>query len=245
MVSNFNTYLGGEGQLPDPVMESQLGAGNVPAHRGLAYVVFSELDLDPFGNVIPTMNFEVVSDCVPTYTTTANQDAPDMRSQMWLQIENVQPVQVGNSGLFGWAWGHPGRHHTDLKALSDHPVWLDVAGEGQLHPSMVNLPSPFPLDYQQSFDEPGVLCADGSWVTVDGVQWQSWDLVAPLTASCIKRSGSLYLAQGGFTTGPLIRYDERSASTVKSSVSGAYKLARHNRRIPVCHRLRRRCAVAV
>ncbi|ODQ34563.1 phage tail protein [Burkholderia ubonensis] len=67
MVSNFTVYYGDETQLPDPTMESYLGVGNVPAHRGLAYVVFNGLNLLPYGNVIPTFEFEVTTLGTNTY----------------------------------------------------------------------------------------------------------------------------------------------------------------------------------
>ncbi|NSY95012.1 baseplate multidomain protein megatron [Agrobacterium tumefaciens] len=53
-------YPGRETQLPDPLIEAKQGAGNAPAFRGLAYVVFERLPLDGFGNRIPLMQFEVV-----------------------------------------------------------------------------------------------------------------------------------------------------------------------------------------
>lgn len=57
----LRVYLGDETQLPDPTMEAHLGAGKVPAHRGMAYVVFDDLPLESFGNRIPNFTFEVVS----------------------------------------------------------------------------------------------------------------------------------------------------------------------------------------
>ncbi|MEO1198808.1 MAG: glycoside hydrolase/phage tail family protein, partial [Pseudomonadota bacterium] len=36
------------------------GAGNAPAYRGTAYIVFERLDLAPFGNRIPQFSFEVI-----------------------------------------------------------------------------------------------------------------------------------------------------------------------------------------
>lgn len=51
-------YLGTETQLPDPTMEADLGVGNVPAHRGVSYVVFTDLYLTDFGNAIPNLEFE-------------------------------------------------------------------------------------------------------------------------------------------------------------------------------------------
>ena len=56
---NFRLYRGDEAQLPDPKIEAVEGAGRVPAYRGLAYMVFDELDLGRFGNRIPQMNVEV------------------------------------------------------------------------------------------------------------------------------------------------------------------------------------------
>ena len=53
-------YPGSETQMPDPLIEAKQGAGNAPAFRGLAYVVFERLPLDGFGNRIPLMQFEVV-----------------------------------------------------------------------------------------------------------------------------------------------------------------------------------------
>ncbi|HAZ61180.1 MAG TPA: hypothetical protein DCY89_06380 [Gammaproteobacteria bacterium] len=52
-------YTGSEMQLPDPTMQAHLGAANVPAYRGQAYVVFEDLELEPFGNAIPNLTFEV------------------------------------------------------------------------------------------------------------------------------------------------------------------------------------------
>jgi Putative phage tail protein len=57
----MTVYLGDETQLPDPTMEAEEGAGNVPAHRGTAYVVFTALPLAEFGNRIPNLSFEVIA----------------------------------------------------------------------------------------------------------------------------------------------------------------------------------------
>lgn len=54
-------YLGTETQTADPTMEAELGVGNVPGYRGVAYVVFSDLDLTEFANRIPSWTFEVMT----------------------------------------------------------------------------------------------------------------------------------------------------------------------------------------
>ncbi|MER2520938.1 MAG: hypothetical protein ABTQ34_09700 [Bdellovibrionales bacterium] len=51
---------GGEDQQPDSTIEMALGAGNVPAYRGLCYLVFTDLQLADFANRIPNISAEVV-----------------------------------------------------------------------------------------------------------------------------------------------------------------------------------------
>lgn len=52
-------YLGTEVQVADSIMQSFNGIGNVPAYRGLVYVVFDDMLLSNFNNSIPSLNFEV------------------------------------------------------------------------------------------------------------------------------------------------------------------------------------------
>lgn len=56
-----NLYLGTNNQLPDATMESHLGSGNVPAYRGLAYIVLTNFDLGVQGR-IPNFSFEVIKE---------------------------------------------------------------------------------------------------------------------------------------------------------------------------------------
>jgi hypothetical protein len=69
--SSFKIYMGTEDQLPDPTIEMDKGVGNVPAFRGLAYVVFNTLELVEYGNRLPNISFEVADiDTGPTLTLT-------------------------------------------------------------------------------------------------------------------------------------------------------------------------------
>ena len=52
-------YTGSNTQNPDPTMQSYLGAGNVPAYRGIAYIVCTDFDLGMAGR-IPTFSFEIL-----------------------------------------------------------------------------------------------------------------------------------------------------------------------------------------
>ncbi|MGF9692889.1 glycoside hydrolase/phage tail family protein [Rhizobium sp. 0TCS1.26] len=56
----MRVYRGTEDQLADPLIEAKQGAGQAPAYRGLAYVVFERLPINDFGNRIPLLQFEVV-----------------------------------------------------------------------------------------------------------------------------------------------------------------------------------------
>ena len=52
-------YTGSDTQAPDSLIEAREGAGNAPAYRGIAYIVFERLALANFGNRIPQLSFEV------------------------------------------------------------------------------------------------------------------------------------------------------------------------------------------
>lgn len=55
-------HHGGEDQAPDPLILARSGAGGTPAYRGLAYVVFEELQLAEYANRIPNITVEVIAD---------------------------------------------------------------------------------------------------------------------------------------------------------------------------------------
>lgn len=57
--NHMEFYTGDETDLPDSTMEAWLGAGNVPAYRGLAKVMLRDLPLADFGNRPPSFLFEV------------------------------------------------------------------------------------------------------------------------------------------------------------------------------------------
>jgi hypothetical protein len=57
----IRTYLGTDDQLVDPAIEDIEGVDMWTAYRGVAYVVFEDLDLSPWGNRIPSLNAVVNS----------------------------------------------------------------------------------------------------------------------------------------------------------------------------------------
>jgi|GEM_PF-1103853 len=83
-------YKGTENQLPDPLIEAHMGAGQVPAFRGLAYLVFEDLQLAEFGNRLPNITVEVVQ--VGEHTRNLSHVA--------IQIEKPFNEAVGNLSYF-------------------------------------------------------------------------------------------------------------------------------------------------
>lgn len=72
---NYRIYRGTQDQLPDPLMEAIEGAGNVPAYRGLAYIVLEDFPLADFGNRIPNFSFEVKRPVrTPDYGTQTTEE---------------------------------------------------------------------------------------------------------------------------------------------------------------------------
>ncbi|ALL12587.1 baseplate multidomain protein megatron [Caulobacter henricii] len=53
----MRVHLGTDDQTPDPLIEAI--EGSAPAYRGLAYVVFEDLPLEPYGHRPPQLSFEV------------------------------------------------------------------------------------------------------------------------------------------------------------------------------------------
>lgn len=58
----MHTYTGSEDQQPNSLMETYLGVGEVPAYKGTAYVVFEGMQLEKFGNRLPQLSFEIVTE---------------------------------------------------------------------------------------------------------------------------------------------------------------------------------------
>lgn len=58
----FRLHDGSEDQAVDPFVAAAEGTDGAPAFRGLAYALFEDFDLAPFGNRVPSLTFEVEAD---------------------------------------------------------------------------------------------------------------------------------------------------------------------------------------
>jgi hypothetical protein len=55
---NWRLHTGSDTQAPDDLIVVHQGAGNAPAYRGVAYIVFERMLLESYGNRLPQLSFE-------------------------------------------------------------------------------------------------------------------------------------------------------------------------------------------
>ncbi len=67
----FTIHLGDENQAPDARMQATLGVANTPAFRGLAYIVFNDLELEKYGNSLQGAQVKVEVVKQASYTSWA------------------------------------------------------------------------------------------------------------------------------------------------------------------------------
>lgn len=105
---NVRIYPGTTTQTADSLLESYLGAGNVPAHRGYCHVVFESLQLEDYGNRTPSFEFEVVASGAlsTSYATTIFNKLPVTTGNGWCALPGGRIfylyVDVANSKLTGF-----------------------------------------------------------------------------------------------------------------------------------------------
>ena len=70
----FRLHGGDEDQPADPLIAAVEGIGQAPAYRGLAYAVFEDLQLEDYGNRIPSLTFELLADAGPVAIGTIAEE---------------------------------------------------------------------------------------------------------------------------------------------------------------------------
>jgi len=93
-------YTGSDDQEPNSFMQSILGTDNVPSYRGLAYIVFDNLQLDTFGNRLPNLTFEVAADNATTNPSCPGDVAEAPISQLTAAVINgtMAPIVLQKAG---------------------------------------------------------------------------------------------------------------------------------------------------
>lgn len=87
----YTRYLGTETQLADPTLESIHGVGQVPAHRGIAYVVFKDMDLTDYGNALPSITAEVCATSTDVYSSRLLDASGGLGDANNIVIDNAKP----------------------------------------------------------------------------------------------------------------------------------------------------------
>jgi hypothetical protein len=87
-------YVGSEDQLPDPTLEALHGVGNVPAYRGIVYIVVTDFQLADYGNQVPPATAEVFDNggeslqVFPRWSATAGLGMAWITKQSWNYIDD-------------------------------------------------------------------------------------------------------------------------------------------------------------
>jgi hypothetical protein len=118
-------YNGSEDQLPDPLIESFEGVGNVPAYRGTAYIVIENMNLLKDGNRLPFLTIEI-----GRITTI---EAPEDMGEVWVS-QVITTDQYWATFYYGSYYGvvirrlsddSLYRHYTyDIVDWDTSPVWF-------------------------------------------------------------------------------------------------------------------------
>ena len=121
----LRVYRGTEDQLPDPTIAAIEGLDATPAYRGLAYVVFENLQLTQFGNRIPQFNFEVFRRSSVSQDPPTRSPALDVKGVALVPgtgeyaLATEQVMFVRNKGIFDVANVHNDRGIPDILASLD------------------------------------------------------------------------------------------------------------------------------
>jgi hypothetical protein len=106
----WKLYLGSEDQQPDARYEADAGAGNAPAFRGLAYLVFYDFELTDYANTLQASQFKVEivtkksTSPVEVYKSSAN---PTNGPQgLLINVANDEIARVMGEGEDDVIWVH-------------------------------------------------------------------------------------------------------------------------------------------
>lgn len=112
LYDDIEIYLGTEDQMPSAILEAIEGAGEVPAFRGIAYVVLKNLQLAQFGNSVPAFEIEINGDAY-VQATGAAVLAPEIVST----IGDLLPDYSG-AALHGVAYNDPDDPFGDMYTIT-------------------------------------------------------------------------------------------------------------------------------
>ncbi|MGL6339821.1 MAG: phage tail protein [Waterburya sp.] len=90
-------YYGEASQAVDPAIEAIEGVGNVPAFNNLVYIVFNDLPLKKYGNIVPTVEIEVVQE----ETITLQEIVEDLCLSAGLDTTELDASELSSKNVYG------------------------------------------------------------------------------------------------------------------------------------------------
>jgi len=123
----FTVYQGTETQLPDAFMEGIEGAGNVPAYRPYAYVVFKDLYVTDFGQRIPTFTFEIISP-----VSAVDAIVREICTEAGLAESDFDVTDLSGSAITGYLTDGGKTHRAKIEPLQSVIVFDGVERNGKL-----------------------------------------------------------------------------------------------------------------
>lgn len=152
----FKVYPGTDDQLADTRIEAELGAGNAPAFRGTAYIIFYDLPLEKYGNSLlgAQVKVELVSGSITStgvpHITTVNALGPSQNSidltgcvtpltasagSQITVLKNFAPMQlnkISSSGRVRVSSLSVSSSYVCTDGWSDEPAWAAIASNTAL-----------------------------------------------------------------------------------------------------------------
>lgn len=113
-------YYGDEAQEPNSALQAIFGADEVPAHRGMAYIVVREEDVTDRGGSVPTLEFEIVQ--LASLIPGANYRAVIYHRPLWLSNASIR-VDPRSNNTYRYA---KVVHAEDLTTA----LWRNTLSEG-------------------------------------------------------------------------------------------------------------------
>jgi hypothetical protein len=117
-------HRGGEDEEPDATLEMHLGAGNVPAFRGMCYLVFDDLQLKDFANRIPNISAEVVAQGAMQSDIYMFPPATTMTKEGGI-LDQSRGTMIGTGSDHVWKYDCVSNRFVLQRSLAD-PNWIPI-----------------------------------------------------------------------------------------------------------------------
>jgi hypothetical protein len=128
----FTLYHGTDTQMPDPLMQADKGAANVPAYRGLAYIVFDDLPLAKYNNSLAgaQIKVEIVKDASFSDSILSYEEFDVLPGNVWHTTYGSSGNPHDNYGFANYlaATYDPPNEAIWIRTIGDSVVSTPLAG---------------------------------------------------------------------------------------------------------------------